>query len=197
MSESLIMSSTNERKDKTEASAREADPDPSGEGSVAHELTAEQFEHLKEKAGKAEEYWERLLRTTADLENSKKRAARERQDAIRFANESLITGLIPVLDSFEMAMAAADTGEGAGREALKTGVTMILSQLKKALAEAGLGEVDASRQPFDPNLHEAVSQEASTEVPDGHVIRQLRKGYKLHDRLIRPATVVVAHNSPV
>ena len=155
-------------------------------------LTAEQIEELKLKAAKADEHWDRLLRTTADLENFKKRAARERQEAIKFANGSLLEKLIPALDNLEMALAAANNAESHSTESLKTGIAMIYNQLKAALADTGLEEIDATNQPFDPNLHEAVSHQESADVPEGQVLQQLRKGYKLRERLIRPATVVVA-----
>jgi molecular chaperone GrpE len=176
------------------AAGPEAGPESQGEQPLGGTppSTPEQIEELKAKAAKADEHWDRLLRTTADLENFKKRAARERQEAIRFANAALLEKLIPALDNFDMAVAAANDPEGNPVESLKTGITMIHSQLKSALAEAGLEEIDAANQPFDPNLHEAVSQEESMEAPEGHVLRQLRKGYKLRDRLIRPASVVVA-----
>jgi molecular chaperone GrpE len=152
----------------------------------------EQIEELKSRAAKADEHWERLLRTTADFDNFKKRAARERQDAVKFANESLIQKIIPVLDNFEMALAAAQSSAAPDVKSLSEGVAMIHSQLRQLLTEAGLEDVVATGQPFDPNLHEAVSQQESTEVTDGHVLQQLRKGYKLRDRLLRPATVIVA-----
>jgi len=155
-------------------------------------LTPQQIEELKEKAAKADEHWDRLLRTTADLENFKKRAARERQEAIKFANASLLEKLIPALDNLEMALAAANNAEIHSMESLKTGIAMIYNQLKAALADTGLEEIDATNQPFDPNLHEAVSHQESADVPEGQVLQQLRKGYKLRERLIRPATVVVA-----
>src|SRR6266436_225494 len=155
-------------------------------------LTPQQIEELKLKAAKADEHWDRLLRATADLENFKKRAARERQEAIKFANASLLEKLIPALDNFDMALAAANNAESHSMESLKTGITMIYNQLKAALAETGLEEIDATNQPFDPNLHEAVSHQESADVPEGQVLQQLRKGYKLRERLIRPATVVVA-----
>ena len=155
-------------------------------------LTAEQIEELKLKAAKADEHWDRLLRTTADLENFKKRAARERQEAIKFTNGSLLEKLIPALDNLEMALAAANNAESHSTESLKTGIAMIYNQLKAALADTGLEEIDATNQPFDPNLHEAVSHQESADVPEGQVLQQLRKGYKLRERLIRPATVVVA-----
>lgn len=152
----------------------------------------QQLEELKTRAAKADEHWDRLLRTTADFDNFKKRAARERQDAARYANESLIQKLIPVLDNFENAQAAAQTSQGNGMESLQTGIAMVHQQLKSTLAEAGLEEVEAGGKPFDPNLHEAVSQQESADVPEGHVLQQLRKGYKLRERLLRPASVVVA-----
>lgn len=182
---------------KTETPA--AAPAPTAE--VAEELpatietgnvTPEQLAELKALAAKADENWERLLRTTADFDNFKKRAAREKLDAIKFANESLLQKVLPVLDNFEMALAAAQSSSADGLKSLQEGVAMIHSQLKNALAEAGLEEVDATGKPFDPNFHEAVSQQESAEVAEDTVLQQLRRGYKLRDRLLRPATVIVA-----
>jgi molecular chaperone GrpE len=155
-------------------------------------LTPEQFEELKARSAKADEHWERLLRTTADFENFKKRAAREKQEAVRFANEALIEKLVPVLDNFDMALTAAQTRTDDSAQSLQTGIAMIFQQLKGALADAGLEEVNAAGQKFDPNWHEAVSQQETADVPEGQVVQQLRKGYKLRDRLLRPATVIVA-----
>ena len=153
-------------------------------------LTAEQLEELKQRAAKADEHWDRLLRTTADFDNYKKRAAREKQEAAKYANESLLQKLVPVLDTFDMAMAAAQNQEAV--PSLKTGIAMVHQQLKSALSDAGLEEVDAAGKTFDPNLHEAVSQQETTALPEGQVVQQMRKGYKLRDRLLRPASVVVA-----
>ena len=155
-------------------------------------LTPEQIEELKIRAAKADENWERLLRTTADFENFKKRAARERTEAAQYAGAALIQKILPVLDNFEMALTAAQNAQGDKLAALQSGVVMIQQQLKSALAETGLEEVDAAGQPFDPTLHEAISQQESGDVPEGHVLQQLRKGYKLRDRLLRAATVIVA-----
>jgi molecular chaperone GrpE len=154
-------------------------------------LTPAQIEQLKERAAKADENWDRFLRQTADFENYKKRAARERQDAVAFANESLLTKLLPVLDAFDMALAAAAT-EPPAAASLQTGIVMISQQLKSALADAGLEEIDATGKPFDPNIHEAVSQVETTEVPEGYVVRQVRKGFRFRNRLLRPAGVIVA-----
>jgi molecular chaperone GrpE len=155
-------------------------------------VTAGQLEELKERAAKADENWDRLLRTTADFENFKKRAAREKQEAIKFGNESLLQRLVPVLDHFDMALAAAQTGGTEATKPLQDGIQMIHQQLRNALAEAGLEEVDAAGKPFDPNLHEAVAQSETADAPEGQVVQQLRKGYRLRERLLRPASVVVA-----
>jgi molecular chaperone GrpE len=158
----------------------------------ASEFTPEQLVELQSRAAKADENWERLLRVTADFENFKKRAARERTEAIQFANTTLLQKLSPVIDNFEMAQTAAQTAQGDKLASLQTGIAMIQQQLKAALAEAGLEEMDASGKPFDPTFHEAVSQQETDQVPEGQVIQQIRKGYKLRDRLLRPAAVIVA-----
>ncbi len=155
-------------------------------------MTPEQLEELKARLAKADENWERLLRTTADFDNFKKRAARERTEAVQFANAALIQKLLPVLDSFEMALAATQNAKDAQSSSLQAGIVMVQSQLKSAIAEAGAEEIDATGKPFDPTLHEAVSQQETADVPEGQVIQQLRKGYKMRERLLRPASVVVA-----
>jgi molecular chaperone GrpE len=170
-------------------------PDPQENAAPATavaELTPPQIEELQARAAKADENWERLLRTTADFDNFKKRAARERTEAAQSASIALLQKLIPILDNFEMALAAAQTAQGEKLASLQAGVAMIHQQFKNVLLETGLEEVDASGQPFDPALHEAVSEQESADVPEGHVLQQLRKGYKLKERLLRPATVVVA-----
>jgi len=159
---------------------------------AAEALSPEQIAELQTRAAKADENWERLLRTTADFDNYKKRAAREKTEAIHYANHSLIQKLLPILDNFEMALAVAQNAQGDQLASFQSGVTMIQQQLKAALTETGLEEIDATGQPFDPNFHEAVSQQESAEIPEDHVLQQLRKGYKLKDRLLRPATVIVS-----
>lgn len=155
-------------------------------------LTPEQIEELKSRATKADENWDRLLRTTADFDNFKKRAARERIEVAQSVAAALVQKLLPVLDHFEMALAAAQSAKDVNAASLQTGVSMIQQQLKTVLAETGLEEIDATGKPFDPTWHEAVSQLESADVPEGNVLQQLRKGYRLKERLLRPATVVVA-----
>ena len=131
---------------------------------------------------------ERIVRLTADFDNFRKRAQREKDEARQFANQGLLEKLLPVLDNFEMALTAVkDAGPS-----VRDGVQMILDQLLGVLKESGVEPVDAMGQPFDPNLHEALSQEETTEVEEGTVVQQVQRGYKLNDRLVRPARVVVA-----
>jgi molecular chaperone GrpE len=158
-----------------------------GETVLVEELAA-----LREKAAEADALRDQYLRCKADLENFRKRAARERQEAIEFANQGFFEKLMPVLDNLEMAQAAVNAAQGDQVESLKTGVEMVLGQLSTVLREAGLQEIDAQGQAFDPAWHEAVAQQETAEAPEGRVVHQLRKGYRLHQRLLRPASVVVA-----
>ena len=131
---------------------------------------------------------ERIVRLTADFDNFRKRAQREKDEARQFANQGLLEKLLPVLDNFEMALTAVKDADPSVRD----GVQMILDQLLGVLKESGVEPVDATGKPFDPNLHEALSQEETTEVEEGTVGQQVQRGYKLNDRLVRPARVVVA-----
>jgi molecular chaperone GrpE len=180
----------NKSKTKTDTSEETA-PEPVA-AIDASSVTPEQLEELKARAARADESWERLLRTTADFDNFKKRAARERTEAIQFANVSLIQKLLPVLDSFEMALAATQTAKDEKSASLQAGIVMVQSLLKNVLVESGLEEIDATGKLFDPTQHEAVSQQETDEVPEGQVVQQIRKGYKMRERLLRPAAVIVA-----
>ncbi len=168
----------------TGASADPADP-------AETPLTPAQVAELKEKAARGAQFQDQWMRAVADFDNFKKRSAREKQDAIKFANEGLLEKFIPILDNFEMALTAA-AAANTSVESLKAGVQMIAQQLKGAMADAGLQEIEATGKPFDPNLHEAISQQESATVPEGHVMQQVRRGYRLRERLLRPASVIVA-----
>jgi molecular chaperone GrpE len=131
---------------------------------------------------------ERLLRLQADFENFRKRAQREKDEARQFANQNLIEKQLPILDNFEMALAAAKDAD----PALRDGVQMIYDQLLGILRDSGVETIDATGEDFDPNLHEAISQQETTEAEPGTVVEQVQRGYRLHERLVRPARVVVA-----
>lgn len=145
---------------------------------------------LEEALTEAAKFKDLALRARADLDNFRKRAAREKEESIRYANVSLIEKLLPVLDSFDLGLEAARSAVGS--EAIVDGFEMVRRQLGDFLRESGVEIVDASDQTFDPNFHEAMGSEASDDVPEGTVIRQLRCGYKLRDRLLRPSGVVVS-----
>jgi len=134
------------------------------------------------------------LRSQADFDNYKKRAAREKDEAIKYANSSLLERLVAIIDNFELGLSAA-RGEGESSP-IYAGMSMVLKQLTDFLADNGLQPIDAEGQKFDPNLHEAIAHEASKTVPEGIVIRQTRRGYKLKDRLLRPSSVVVSSGAP-
>jgi molecular chaperone GrpE len=134
------------------------------------------------------------LRSQADFENYKKRAAREKEEAIRYANSSLLERLVPILDNFELGLSAA-RGEGE-KSPIFSGMSMILKQLNDFLAENGVQPIEAEGKKFDPNLHEAIAREPNKDVSEGTVLRQTRRGYRLKDRLLRPSSVVVSSGPP-
>jgi molecular chaperone GrpE len=130
------------------------------------------------------------LRSQADFENYKKRAAREKEEAIKYANSSLLERLIAIVDNFELGLEAA-RGEGENSPVF-SGMSMVLKQLMDFLNDQGLQSIDATGQKFDPNLHEAIAHEPDEKIPEGVVIRQTRRGYRMKDRLLRPSSVVVS-----
>jgi molecular chaperone GrpE len=152
-------------------------------------------EQLAQLKAELDKYKDIALRSVADLDNYRKRMAREKDDAIRYANANFLERLIPILDNFELGLQAAKAG--GGQSAILDGMKMVFKQLQDFLASCGVETVEATGEHFDPNLHEAIAQEENAEVEEGVVIRQLRKGYRLKDRLIRPANVVVSKGMPV
>ncbi len=138
----------------------------------------------------SEKFRDLYLRSQADLDNYRKRATREIEDARRYANLSLLERLLPVLDNFELGLDAARQSPGA--ENILQGMSMVQKQLQDFLRESGAEPIEAVGAEFDPNLHEALGQEPSDEAPEGVITRQLRRGYKLKDRLLRPSAVMVS-----
>ena len=130
------------------------------------------------------------LRSQADFENYKKRCAREKEDAIKYANNSLLQRLVAIIDNFELGLAAAK--EQGQQSPIYSGMVLVQKQLNDLLAENGLQSIEAEGKPFDPNLHEAIAHEPSDAVPEGTVLRQVSRGYRIKDRLLRAAKVVVS-----
>lgn len=129
-------------------------------------------------------------RAAAELDNYRKRTARDLQETVKYANANLLESLLPVLDNFDYGMAAAKAeSEGSN---LYIGLSMVLRQVQDFLKDNGVEEIAAVGSAFDPHLHEAVSQQPSPSVSEGTVLSQTRKGYKLRDRLLRPASVIVS-----
>ncbi|HEV7401278.1 MAG TPA: nucleotide exchange factor GrpE [Chthoniobacteraceae bacterium] len=145
---------------------------------------------LAQARAEADRYRDLALRNQADHENYRKRVLREKEEAIRYANMDLLERLIQILDNFEYGLAAArQSPEGA---AILSGMEMVGKQLQDFLKQNGVEPIAAEGQKFDPHVHEAVAQEASRQIKEGYVISQTRRGFKMKDRLIRPASVVVS-----
>ena len=153
-------------------------------------VSNELFQSNEKVAAQAADLKDRLLRTQADWDNSRKRLLREKEDAVRYAAEGFLEKLLPVLDNFEMGMQAAKTATDA--KSIAQGLEMVLSQFQQVLRDAGVETLDAVGHPFDPHRHEALGHHETHDYPEGHVMTQMRKGYKLKDRLLRPASVFVA-----
>jgi molecular chaperone GrpE len=162
---------------------------PPEEQESSHSETSEDSA-IQQIQADLERFRDLALRSQADFENYRKRANREKDEAVRYANFSLVEKLVPVLDSFELGLTAARGNDGAAP--IISGMEMVKRQLEDVLHQFGVEPVEAMGLPFDPNLHEAVAQEPSQEIAEGAVMRQLRKGYRIKDRLVRAALVVVS-----
>lgn len=173
------MSNKHHATPETEARTTPA-ADPADETAQAEAAVAAELERFRDLA----------MRTAADFDNYRKRAAREKEDAIRYANASLLSDLLPALDNFELGMEAARSAAGA--DSIIQGLDMVARQFRDFLASAGVEEIRAEGAEFDPSLMEAVGHEPDDAAPEGRVLRQTRRGYKLRDRLLRPASVVVS-----
>lgn len=138
----------------------------------------------------AAELHDRLLRMQAETENYRKRLHREHAEAIRYANEGMISELLPVIDDFERAIESADKNKE--YESLAVGIKIIFNQLKNVLQKAGLTEIQCAGQPFDPNHHQAVQVIESDDHEEDTVVQEMRKGYMLHGKVLRPSMVGVS-----
>lgn len=159
-------------------------------------LFKNEMENLKKqfntKDKEAKENYDKFLRLNAEFDNFKKRIQREKTDSFKYASEKIIRDLIPVIDDLERAIQAAQNNDTV--EDLSKGVEMIMNQIKSILESNGTKQFDSLGHVFDPNKHEAVSKIASAEHEHNTIIEELRKGYMFHDRLLRPAMVVVVEN---
>ena len=147
-------------------------------------------EALEVKVREAEGHQDRALRAMAELDNAKKRAAREREDYTRYANESLLREILPVLDNFDRALQAAKAEPAAA--AVTTGVELIQRELSRVLEKFGVTSFESVGQPFDPTRHEAVARVNAPGQPEMTVVGETARGYLLNGRVLRPAMVTVA-----
>jgi molecular chaperone GrpE len=145
-------------------------------------------QQLQDARDQAEQHWNAYLRAVADLDNYRKRAARETEHARQFGVERLAASLLPALDGLELGSGAADQADAA---TLAEGQRATLKLLRKALEAAGVDEIDPAGEPFDPERHEAITTQAAAGAAPGTVLTVIQKGYVLNGRLLRPARVIV------
>ena len=181
--------------DSTQSQPQNAAP-PAGETQPVPalpetDLAAEVAAAKKEAA----DNYDRYVRSVADMDNFRRRTVREKDELRQFAASKVLEDLLPVIDNLVLGLAAAKA-PNADLKTLVGGIGMVAEQLKTSLASHGLKEVNPLGQPFDPNLHEAISQQPSAEVAEGSVATVVRTGYTLNGRLLRPASVVVSTGAP-
>lgn len=157
---------------------------------IGDEPQGEAPDPMAELARERDEYKDQFLRTLAEFQNFRRRAVQEREDLRRFATEELVRTLIPVLDNFDRTIAAFD--QGATMEAILEGVKAIDRQLRAALEGVNVKRLNAVGMAFDPEHHEAIASVASGDYPEETVVEELEPGYKMGERVIRPARVKVA-----
>jgi molecular chaperone GrpE len=170
------------------------DSDESSTGVSASSASSEEASgsaaELQKLKAERDSLLDRLARAQAEFENARRRASKEQQDFREFATADAIKTLLPVIDSFERALQAkTEAGDFRG------GVELIYKQLQDALAKLGVRAIPAKGVPFDPHVHEAIEMVETSDAPDHEVIEELQRGYKIKDRLLRPAMVKVAKNS--
>ena len=179
-----------EQQNKQMKQSVSADSNPSSVARGADAAQGEAEDPMAGLQGDLDRFRDLALRSQADFENYKKRSAREKEEAIKYANSSLLERLVGIIDNFELGLAAA---KEQGRDSpIYSGMVLVQKQLNDLLAENGLQPIEAEGKTFDPNMHEAIAHEPSDRVPEESVVRQTRRGYRLKDRLLRPAKVVVS-----
>src|SRR6266850_3593495 len=162
-----------------------------GDNEIAADSAAQDTPDIQALKEERDSLFDRLLRKQAEFENYKKRMDREKAEFAQFASSELIKELLTTLDSFELALRNA-ASEGSGREDVLRGFELIYKQLVDTLGRFGLKAIEAKGKKFDPNFHQAVATQATEEMEENTVIEEMRKGYTLNGRLLRPAMVSVS-----
>jgi len=195
MGEVKELKTEKERLQKERAEEGEKEKEAKPKEVPLEEMSKEQLvEKVKEVTQEAKKYFDLYLRAQAEIENIKKRFQKEREQFIRFANESLIRDLLNVIDNLERAVGHSKEEEQTqdSIKALKEGIELTLKGMKDILKRAGLEEFESLGKKFDPNYHHAVEQRFDPYAEPGIVVEELQRGYLLNGRLIRPAMVVVS-----
>ena len=161
---------------------------------VEAQATAEPVDPMTTLQQEVDKWKDLAYRSQAELDNFRKRAAREAQETRAYANADILRGLLPIMDNFEMGLEAARAESETS--VIFVGMNMVQRQIQDFLRDFGVEEVEAQDKPFDPNLHDAVAQEPSDTVAEGTIIKVARRGFRLRDRLLRAATVVVSSGPP-
>jgi molecular chaperone GrpE len=146
---------------------------------------------LESKESEAKETYDRLLRVSADFENYKKRSTREIEEFRKYANQSLLKEMLSVVDNLELAINSSKKEKGADKNLIE-GLNLTLNEILRVFEKFDVKPIEAQGKTFDPAFHEAVMREESDDFPENTVISEFQKGYMIHDRLLRPAMVVVA-----
>ena len=179
------------KKNENLSEAPEEDTSADVKNATEEEVTTEpELSELEKAQNEAKEMKVRYLRAVADLENYRKRITREKQDIIRSAAGCVVESLLPVLDNMKLGLKSAENHPEA--KEVTSGFKMVDDQLKKSLSEQGLEELLPNGETFDPNLHECISHQPSSEVAEDHILETVRAGYRLNERLLRAASVIVS-----
>ena len=147
---------------------------------------------LEDARNKADEHWNQVLRVQAEMENLRKRAARDLESAHKFALDRFVADLLPVKDSLELGLAAVQDGSEGAFQKLREGTELTLKLLTQVLEKFGVREINPQGEPFNPEFHQAMTLQPSSQVPPNTVMNVFQKGYVLNERLVRPAMVVVS-----
>jgi molecular chaperone GrpE len=179
---------------KTKADASDAVGAAEETAIPEHDELSELKEALATKEKESKDNYERYLRALAELDNYKKRAARDKAEIIKYGKEDLIKDIVPFLDSLDRALAHTDAGDA---QTFKDGIALIQDQLLCCLKKHGVERIESVGSDFDPNFHEALMQMESADHQDNQVVSEMEKGYLLNGRLIRPSRVCVCKKSKV
>ncbi|MFH1305056.1 MAG: nucleotide exchange factor GrpE [Candidatus Omnitrophota bacterium] len=155
-------------------------------------LLSDEFEELKKKSAERDEYYNKWLLVHAEYENTRKRLEKEKSEHKKFANEDIISQLFPIVDNFDMALASMENAKN--REAVMDGIKLVQKEFHRILEDNGVKKIETEGKQFDPSIHGAVLAVPAPDKENGAVLEEVRTGYMLNDRLLRPAQVKVVKN---